>query len=159
MGIYGTGYTGAESPTSRSRTAKEREYVYSDLDFIFGPSPLYTMQGLSGDVVRKFDVEAIKQSVINIVMTNNYERPWKPDMGGNVRSALFENYEDGWAVYELKEKIQSQLRKYEPRVDLKNVLLEFDEDYLELNIEIVFTINAINNNEEVSVRIQMERLR
>ena len=31
MGIYGTGYTGTESPVSRSTTAKERDYVYSDL--------------------------------------------------------------------------------------------------------------------------------
>ena len=66
MGIYGTGYTGTESPVSRSTTAKERDYSYSDLDFVFQPSPLYRMQGLSGDVVRKFDTEAIKQSVKNI---------------------------------------------------------------------------------------------
>jgi phage baseplate assembly protein W len=159
MGIYGKGYTGTESPISRTTDAKERTYIYSDVDFIFGPSPLYRMQGLSGDVVRKFDIEAIKQSVKNIILTNNYERPWKPDMGANLRNTLFENFEDPWAMFELKEKIEEQLIKYEPRVTLNDVLIEFDEDYLELNIEITFTINAIKNGEQVSVRIQMERVR
>jgi phage baseplate assembly protein W len=159
MGIYGTGYTGTDSPITRG---DDREYIYSDIDFLFNPSPLYAMQGLSGDIVRKYDVEAIKQSVKNIVLTNNFERPWKPDFGCNIRHNLFENFEDRWVRYRIKDKIEEQLKKYEPRVTLRNVLLQFDEDYLELNIEVVFTINAVsvrNTTEEITVKIQMERIR
>ena len=161
MGIYGKGYTGTDSPVTRSTSLQEREYVYSDLDFVFNPSPLYRLQGLSGDIVRKYDVEAIKQSVTNIVMTNRYERPWKPDMGCNIRDMLFENFEDRWVKFNIKDVIQDQLKKYEPRVTVKDVLVQFDEDYLELNIEVVFTINAITafDADEVSVKIQMERIR
>tara|TARA_R110000824_G_scaffold287756_1_gene475821 strand:+ start:48 stop:527 length:480 start_codon:yes stop_codon:yes gene_type:complete len=159
MGIYGRGYTGTESPITRG---DDRGYIYSDIDFLFHPSPLYAMQGLSGDIVRKYDVEAIKQSVKNIVLTNKFERPWKPDFGCNIRHQLFENFEDRWVRYDIKSEITKQLKKYEPRVTLRNVLLDFDEDYLELNIEVVFTINAVatvDATEEITVKIQMERLR
>ena len=162
MGEYGSGYTGTESPISSSSALQERNYIYSDLDFVFNPSPVYTTQGLSGDVVRKYNTEAIKQSVKNIVLTNNYERPWKPLMGCNIRSSLFENFEDRWVRYNIQSKIQEQLEKWEPRVIVEDVLIEFDEDYLQLNIEVVFsikTIGAFETVENVSVKIQMERLR
>ena len=160
MGIYGTGYTGTEGPIFNRTSPLERDYSYSDLDFIFNPSPLYRLQGLSGDVVRKYDIEAIKQSVINIVMTNRYERPWKPDMGCNIKDMLFENFTDRWVKFHIRDKIQDQLKKYEPRISLKNVLVQFDEDYLELNIEVIFTIKSVNAFDgNVSVTVQMERVR
>ena len=161
MGIYGSGYTGTESPISRSTKPQDRDYIYSDLDFIFNPSPLYALQGLSGDVVRKYDIEAIKQSVKNIVLTNRYERPWKPDMGCNLRDTLFENFEDRWVKFNIRDAIQDQLNKYEPRITLKDVIVQFDEDYLELNMEVVFTINAVSSLDlgDVTVMIQMERIR
>ena len=95
-------------------------------------------------------------------LTNKFERPWKPDFGCNIRHSLFENFEDRWVRYRIKDEIESQLKKYEPRVTLRNVLLQFDEDYLELNIEVVFTINAVSTvdaTEEITVKIQMERIR
>ena len=160
MGIYGTGYTGTEGPIFNRTAPLERDYTYSDLDFIFAPSPLYRLQGLSGDVVRKYDIEAIKQAVINIVLTNRYERPWKPDMGCNIKHMLFENFSDRWVQFNIRDKIQDQLKKYEPRISVKDVLIQFDEDYLELNIEVIFTINSVNAfSGDVSVTVQMERLR
>jgi len=160
MGIYGRGYTGTEGPASNRTSPLERDYIYSDLDFVFNPSPLYRLQGLSGDVVRKYDIEAIKQSVKNIVLTDNYERPWKPDMGCNIKHLLFENFTDRWVKFNVRDKIQDQLKKYEPRIRVKNVLVQFDEDYLELNIEVIFSIKSIGaNSGDVSVTIQMERVR
>jgi len=162
MGLYGSGYSGDSSPTSNYRGLEDRNYIYSDLDFIFDSSPLYQLQGLSGDIVRKFDVDAIKQSVKNIVMTNHYERPWKPLMGCNIRRLLFESFADPWVRWSARESIKEQLEKWEPRVTVKEVLVSEDQDYLELNIEVIFTINPVGGNlssEDVSVKIQMERLR
>lgn len=159
MGSYGSGYTGTESPISSFAGLEERGYVYSDLDLVFLPSPLYTSEGLSGDVVRKFDDEAIKQSVKNIVMTNHYERPFKPLMGCNVRNTLFENF-DGWAKYELTKRIKEQLEKWEPRATVEEVIIEENPDYHELNIEIDFRIIPIRGaSENVTVKIQVERVR
>ena len=163
MGKYGSGYTGTESPISRSiYGAQERGYVYSDLDFVFNPSPAYTAAGLSGDVVRKYDADSIKQSVKNIVLTNRYERPWKPTMGCNIRDMLFQNFEEPWVRWEIQSRIRDELQKWEPRITVQNIFLAEHRDYSILNIQVDFTINPIGGivtSELVTVKIQMERLR
>ena len=37
------------------------------------------------------NIEAVKQSVKNIVRTNHYDRPYKAQFGGDVSAQLFEN--------------------------------------------------------------------
>jgi hypothetical protein len=58
--------------------------AYSDLDLLFKAHPI------SGDVTVKTDADAVKRAVKNIVLTNYYERPFKPSLGGNIRGLLFE---------------------------------------------------------------------
>ena len=85
MPLYGRGYTG----TNVVAAGSEKEYVYSDFFLAFKPSTMFLEQGLSGDIMRKYDSESVRQSVRQIVLTNNYERPWKPNFGCNIRGSLF----------------------------------------------------------------------
>ena len=55
------------------------EKVYADLDLFFRPHPV------TGDISLKYDTDAVKRSVRNIMMTNYYERPFKPGFGSNIR--------------------------------------------------------------------------
>ena len=55
---------------------------YRDLDLLFKAHPI------TGDVTTRSDVEAVKRSVKNIILTNNYERPFKPGFGGSIRDLL-----------------------------------------------------------------------
>ena len=57
--------------------------VYADLDMNFTPHPI------TGDLTIKKDTDAIKQSIKNIMLTNYYERPFKPALGGGFRELLF----------------------------------------------------------------------
>jgi len=43
---------------------RARDRIYSDMDFAFRENPV------TGDVAIKKDVEAVKQSVLNILLTN-----------------------------------------------------------------------------------------
>ena len=52
-------------------------FLYSDLDFNFAKTA-------TNDVARKFDSNAIRQSLRNIVLTNFYERPFRPSLGVNL---------------------------------------------------------------------------
>ena len=67
-----------ESSTSVSKN------LWKDLDLLFRVHPV------TGDVVTRTDVEAVKRSVRNIVLTNKYERPFKPNFGTSLRELLFE---------------------------------------------------------------------
>ena len=57
---------------------------YTDVDIMFTAHPV------SKDVTTKKDADAVKRSVRNILLTNNYERPFKPNFGANLRGKLFD---------------------------------------------------------------------
>jgi len=160
MPRYGQGYTGSNRSIVGSETPKRR-YIYSDIDFIFSPSPLFSERGLSGDILRKYDVESIKQSVKNIILTNRYERPWKPEMGANIRNILFENV-GLWERWEVEEAIRENIKRYEPRVTLDSINISENGNTQEVNIEIDYRINPIKpetTTEQITVSVQTQRIR
>ena len=65
---------------------------YSDIDFIYKLNPN------TGDISTKKGINAVKQSVLNILRTNHGERPFNPYFGANLRSYLFENINYATAV-------------------------------------------------------------
>ena len=95
------------------------KFRYSDLDFNFAKS-------LTKDVARKFDDNAIKQSLRNLVLTNYYERPFRPSLGGNLNSALFSNFSQG-DMSEIRSNLIKTINEAEPRVILLEVLVGFNE--------------------------------
>ena len=160
MPRYGRGFTGSDASVVGSEETKRR-YIYSDFDFLFVPSPLFLESGLSGDIVRRFDAEAIKQSVKNIVLTNKYERPWKPNMGSNIRKILFENV-GMWDKFDLDSKIREDLSRYEPRVEIDSINISENENTQEVDIEINYMIIPIQpetTSEQITVTIQTQRIR
>ena len=60
------------------------ERVFKDLDLNFTPHPI------KKDVSKHVNERAIINSVKNLVSTNFYERPFRPELGSNIRSLLFE---------------------------------------------------------------------
>ena len=123
--------------------------VYSDLNLLFTAHPI------TKDVTRLLDSDAVKRSVKNIVLTNYYERPFKPALGGGVRNLLFELDTD-----RRLDRARSQLRKtieiFEPRVF--NVIVEFSRlDTNEMQITIYYTISNTMPRQEVEFTIRRTR--
>ena len=135
--------------TDQSIVARER--TYTDFDFPFRANPV------TGDVGIKKDVEAVKQSVINILLTSPGERPFDPLFGCDIRSQLFENYDPILEAI-LDEQIRTSLRNYEPRVEVLNVAVSGrpDNNKVDITVEI-----EIQSPEVVatSVNVTIERLR
>jgi len=109
---------------------RARDKVYSDIDFAFRPVQMEGNE--SGDVARKRDVEAVKQSVLNILRTNRGERPFSPSFGSNIRSYLFENVDEVTKTL-IEEDIVFSLRNFEPRVSI-----------LSINVSDIPDRNAVN---------------
>jgi phage baseplate assembly protein W len=93
---------------------RARTKPYSDFDFPFKKHPV------TKDVPIKRDVEAVKQSVRNILLTRRGEKFFDPDFGGSLTEFLFELF-DPIVEAEMEERIINTLRNYEPRVKVLSV--------------------------------------
>jgi phage baseplate assembly protein W len=115
--------------------------LWKDLDLLFRVHPV------TGDVVTRTDVEAVKRSVRNIVLTNKYERPFKPNFGTSLRELLFE-LNTSRQLKKVQRRIKETLEKTEPRIMNVSVLLS-NNDSNEVNITIIYDIkNSIRNQEQ-----------
>ena len=61
---------------------------FKDLDFRFGRNPN------TNDVVLSTGDNAVKQAIRNILLTQYYERPFRPGIGAGIRSLLFEQRDE-----------------------------------------------------------------
>ena len=128
-------------------------YIYKDLSLFFTPNPV------SGDVTMVTDVQDIKRSVRNLVMTNRFEKPFHPEVASHVRDLLFERFTP-ITFNLLRNRIETILANYEPRVSVTDI--EIDDsgramDNNELNVRIFFTLR--NDPQIQSVDILLERIR
>lgn len=108
---------------------KETNRIYSDLDLSFGAHPI------TGDVVKKYDVNAVKQSLKVMILTQYYERPFQPKLGSPVYGMLFDNV-DQITANSLKLRIELLINKFEPRVRSQqvDVIPLYDENAFEITI-------------------------
>ena len=106
------------------------------------------------------DVQDIKRSVRNLVLTNRFEKPFHPEVASHVRDLLFEPFSPV-TINLLRNRIETVLENYEPRVTLTEVEVE-DPDFQkmdnnELNVRIFFTLK--NDPEIQTVDVLLERVR
>ena len=88
--------------------------IYSDIDYTFTKKPV------TGDVALSYDEMAVIRSVRNLLLTKNYERPFNPVIGSNVRRMLFENV-DTIIAGQLEKEIKDTIENFEPRASVINV--------------------------------------
>ena len=141
----------AQSVNQSSKTT----FVYKDISLYFTKNPV------SGDVAQVTDVQDIKRSVRNLVLTNRWDRPFHPEIASRVRESLFEMFTP-ITINIIRNAIEDVLRIYEPRVDVTEVAVEDpDFNYMDQNtlpIKIFFTLkNAPETLENVNV--VLERIR
>jgi len=124
--------------------------LYSDLNFKFTKNPV--TKRLS--VLKNAD--AVKQALKLLILTDKYERPYKPFLGGNIKGKLFENF--GPIVeMEVKEQIQLAIQNYEPRVKILDVRTDANDDLNTLEVTIEFFIR--NQTDRETTTISLERIR
>ena len=128
--------------------ATKRRFI--DIDLNFKPHPA------TGDLVVKYDENAIKNAVKNLILTKHYERPFHSEIGSNVNKLLFELPSPGIVVL-LKKEIEDVIRNFEPRVEHLNTEVLFSPDQNEIFITIIFKI--LNNENPITVQFTLKRTR
>jgi phage baseplate assembly protein W len=130
---------------------RARQNVYSDLDFRFIANPN------TQDLALKYDVESVKQSVINILLTNAGERPFNPKFGGGLNGYLFDNF-DGITAAAMENTIVNTLRNWEPRVRVDKVDITDLSHRNALRVSLEITILSPEERTDI-VEFVVERLR
>lgn len=124
--------------------------LFSDIDLNFTAHPV------TKDIVRRFDENAIKASLKNLVLTANYERPFHSEIGSPVRALLFEA-PSPLVTATLRKALLEMITAFEPRVELIDVLVNFRQDENDLLISIIFKI--VNTERPLTVDVVLERTR
>lgn len=124
--------------------------TFTDLDFNFLPHPA------TGDVTVRYDENAIKQSIRNLILTRNYERPFRSNIGCQVKALLFEPITPILTTM-IERTISDTITNFEPRVDLLGVSVRFSPENNDAYITIAFKIK--NTQTPVSVNLILERTR
>lgn len=124
--------------------------TFKDIDLSFRAHPV------TGDISAKFDEEAIKQSIKNLVLTKNYERPFHPELGSQVNALLFENA-GPMTENLLRTTITNVIKNYEPRAELLDIAISHKPDQNGTDVKITFRI--INTFTPVELFLALERTR
>ena len=142
-----TAFTDAQAINDSPRNVR----TYSDLDLFFAA------KGVSKDISKVTDTQAVKRSVRNLILLNHYEKPFHPEIGSGVRDILFEPMTPITANI-LARKIQDVIENFEPRARLTGVraLPNLDRNEYECTIEF-YVANA--PTELVDLTVFLERLR
>ena len=139
-------YSDAQRTNNSSRSVK----TYSDLNLNFTRNPA------TGDVARLTDIEAVKRSVRNLILTNQFERPFHPEIDSSVRALLFENVTPLNAIL-LEDRIREVIINFEERAELTNVRVIDDAD--RNGYRVIINFQVLNSVENVSITEFLQRLR
>lgn len=100
--------------------------------------------------------DAVKQSIINILLTNTGERPFQPNFGGDINRLLFENISPQTTTA-IQSLIRSAIDNFEPRASIIDVVATPSPDENAYNISIIFSI--INKTEPELLEFLLYRVR
>jgi phage baseplate assembly protein W len=121
---------------------------YTDLDLSFLPNPN------TSDLRVKTDVDAIRQSINILLFTNSGERPFSPNLAGNLDALLFEPLDFVTTIL-LQRNIVNTLIAYEPRIAIVDVKVSTPSDPNTINITISFRI--LNTPNVQTIQIERKR--
>ena len=107
---------------------------FKDLNITFKKHPV------TNDVVVSKDASAIKQAIVNVLLTNKGERLMNPRYGSDIRRFLFEPLDYGTA-FQIKGNIRDTLERFEPRINV-----------LDIKCKLNFTDNGFDVELQYSVR-------
>ena len=124
---------------------------FKDININFKKHPV------TGDLVVSKDASAIKQAIVNLLLTNKGERPFNPDYGSNIRSYLFEPLDYGTAA-QIEQSIRSTLAKFEPRIEVIDIQTYPNYDSNSFSVDMTYEIIG-SDDPPIAVQLVLNRTR
>ncbi len=124
---------------------------FKDLNITFKKHPV------TDDVVVSRDASAIKQAIVNLLLTNKGERLMNPNYGSDIRRYLFEPLDYGTAN-QIKGNIRDTIERFEPRISV--VRLKASPNYDDNGFDITMTYSIRGTDDSpVTVDFFLSRTR
>ena len=124
---------------------------FKDINITFKKHPV------TNDLVVSRDASAIKQAIVNLLLTNKGERPFNPDYGSDIREYLFEQLDYGTAA-QVKLSIETTISQFEPRIQILS--LEVWPNFNDNAFQVEMTYEIIGSDDPpTAVEFLLERTR
>ena len=117
---------------------------------------LFTSHPSTKDLTLKTDEDAVKASIRNLISTNNFERPFHPEIGCQIYGLLFENL-NPLTVQVMKQTVIDVIEKFEPRAVILDVLINDSIDKNSIDVDVVFRL--VNSEKPVTIKTAITRAR
>jgi len=125
---------------------------YTDININF------TKNDFTHDVKMAKDLDAIRQSIINLCLYGPNDKPFKPYYGAGIYDLLFENLDnDGYIV--VSSKIKQNFQTYEPRAKYESVTFKGPGDTNDLQIYIKYTVLIEDTPTPQTISLSLGRIR
>jgi len=125
-----------------------RNFVDLDLNFSVHP--------IRKDISTYKSEYAVINSVKNLILTNHYEKPFRPQVGSNIRRLLFENI-DSIIAAQIERAVTETIENFEPRVSVSSITAIPDPDNNRYNLRLEFFV--INQTSPITINFFLERIR
>lgn len=122
---------------------------YSDIDCTFA-------RKTSGDIYKKTDASAVRQSVKNLLLTDRGSVPFRPYFGGGLEKLLF-SLNTEFDTNDIEDVIKLAIKNDEPRAKVRQVSAQFNEDNYSLSVRLVFAV--VNTPKVVTMDLTIARSR
>ena len=117
----------------------------------------FKVSPLTFDLIANKNETAIARSIRNLILTAPGERPFNPELGSQVSRLLF-NPMDDITTDSLREQISNTINTFEPRVNLRQVIVQPNFDNGEYDISIRYDIVGIEaSTQQLSFALQQTR--
>ena len=126
-----------------------RNKLYSDIDLTLAVNP----SGQVGDIYKKTDASAVKQAIKTLIMTNRFEKPYRPSFGGNLGSMLFELATEDTGE-EIIERVTDSIERYEPRAKVLNIDVFANSDHNSISVRLEFRVINTNKVETLNLNVR-----
>ena len=123
---------------------------YQDLDFDFTANPI------TGDVAKVKNVTSVKRGINNILLTENSERLFQPEVGSGLKNLLFEPMTNLTAQL-LEDEVRSAIDAWENRAQVININVIPEEEYNRYRVAVLFRLINDPTEQQTEVLLSRER--
>lgn len=124
--------------------------TYKDLDLDFTPHPV------TGDIVQVKDANSVKRGIKNILLTENQERLFQPEIGSGLKNLLFEPMSD-LTTQILEDEVRAAIEAWEGRAEIIELVVTPEEEYNRYRVAVSFRIINTLEEQQLEVFLQRER--
>lgn len=135
--------SGVATPVAKTRK-------YKDINLRSGIHPT------TGDIVKLTDIEAIKRSVSNIILTRKGESLFFPQRGTEIDDYLFE-FADDITKSLFGQELKRQIELFEPRVKVYSIAIDMKPNNNEMVATVKMTV--VDLQQIIDLSVVIERLR